>query len=82
MLAQGDADAMVTGVTRSYSITLEEVSQVIDPRPGHRVMGISMLIARGRTVLVADTNVIDMPTAEELADIAIQKLGNRARFGA
>ena len=32
-LVNGDADAMVTGVTRSYSITLEEVSQVIDPRP-------------------------------------------------
>ncbi len=81
MLAQGDADAMVTGVTRSYSITLEEVSQVIDPRPGHRVMGISMLIARGRTVLVADTNVIDMPTAEELADIAIQSSATARALG-
>ena len=81
MLAQGDADAMVTGVTRSYSITLEEVSQVIDPRPAHRVMGISMLIARGRTVLVADTNVIDMPTAEELADIAIQSSATARALG-
>ena len=72
---------MVTGVTRSYSITLEEVSQVIDPRPGHRVLGISMLIARGgRTVLVADTNVIDMPSAEELADIAVQSAAT-ARAG-
>ena len=80
-LVNGDADAMVTGVTRSYSIALEEVSQVIDPRAGHRVLGISMLIARGgRTVLVADTNVIDMPSAEELADIAVQSAATaRAR---
>ncbi|MEC8099172.1 MAG: phosphate acyltransferase, partial [Pseudomonadota bacterium] len=81
-LVNGDADAMVTGVTRSYSITLEEVSQVIDPRAGHRVLGISMLIARGgRTVLVADTNVIDMPSAEELADIAVQSAATARALG-
>ena len=39
-----------------------------------------MLIARGgRTVLVADTNVIDMPSAEELADIAVQSAATAAR---
>jgi malate dehydrogenase (oxaloacetate-decarboxylating)(NADP+) len=72
-IERGDADAMVTGVTRSYSVTLEEVRQVIDTRADQRVMGISMLIARGgRTVWVSDTNVIDMPSSEELADIATQ----------
>jgi malate dehydrogenase (oxaloacetate-decarboxylating)(NADP+) len=81
-LARGDADAMVTGVTRSYSITLEEVSKVIDPRDGERVMGVSMLIARGgRTVMVADTNVIDMPSAEELADIACQSAATARALG-
>ena len=81
-LAQGDADAMVTGVTRSYSTILEDVRQVIDARPGQRVMGISMLIAHGgRTVLVADTNVIDMPSAEELADIATQTAATARALG-
>jgi malate dehydrogenase (oxaloacetate-decarboxylating)(NADP+) len=85
MLANGDADAMVTGVTRNYSIALEEVREVIDPRPGHRVIGVTMMIARGRTVMVSDTNVIDMPSGEELADIAEQTarmaraLGNEPR---
>ncbi len=85
MLANGDADAMVTGVTRNYSIALEEVREVIDPRPGHRVIGVTMMIARGRTVMVSDTNVIDMPSGEELADIAMQTarmtraLGNEPR---
>ncbi len=85
MLANGDADAMVTGVTRNYSIALEEVREVIDPRPGHRVIGVTMMIARGRTVMVSDTNVIDMPSGEELADIAEQtarmarSLGNEPR---
>ncbi|MDA9230344.1 NADP-dependent malic enzyme [Alphaproteobacteria bacterium] len=80
-IERGDADAMVTGVTRSYSITLEEVSRVLHPRPGHRVMGLSMMIVRGRTVLVADTNVIDMPSAEELADIACQSAAATRALG-
>jgi malate dehydrogenase (oxaloacetate-decarboxylating)(NADP+) len=70
MLALGDADAMITGVTRNYSIVLEQVTKAIDPKPGKRMIGVSMIITRGRTVLVADTNVHDMPNGEELADIA------------
>ncbi|WP_316857976.1 NADP-dependent malic enzyme [uncultured Cohaesibacter sp.] len=70
MVALGDADAMISGVTRNYSIVLEEVQKVIDPHPGHRVIGVSIALCKGRTVLVADTAVHEMPTAEELADIA------------
>src|SRR5687767_1184429 len=54
MVALGDADAMVSGVTRNYSVVLDDVRKVIDPKPGHRVMGISLVLSRGRTVLVAD----------------------------
>jgi malate dehydrogenase (oxaloacetate-decarboxylating)(NADP+) len=72
MVALGDADAMVTGVTRSFSGVLEDVRQCIDPKPGHRVMGVSLVLARGRTVLVADTAVTEMPTAEDLAAISIE----------
>ncbi|MEP2703624.1 MAG: NADP-dependent malic enzyme [Roseibium sp.] len=70
MVARGDADAMVTGLTRNYSVALDTVKATIDPKPGHRVIGVSLALARGRTVLIADTAVIDMPTSEELADIA------------
>ena len=38
MVARADADAMVTGVTRNFSIALEEVRRVIDDKPGHRVV--------------------------------------------
>src|SRR6185369_8922208 len=69
MVAMGDADAMVTGVTRNFSVALEEVQRVIDPKPGHRVIGVSLVVARGRTVLVADTAVTEMPDANELAEI-------------
>jgi malate dehydrogenase (oxaloacetate-decarboxylating)(NADP+) len=81
MVALGDADAMVTGVTRNFSVALADVRRCIDPKPGHRVMGVSLILARGRTVLVADTAVIEMPNAEILADIAVEAAGVARRFG-
>jgi malate dehydrogenase (oxaloacetate-decarboxylating)(NADP+) len=72
MVALGDADAMVTGVTRNFSVALEDVRRCIDAKPGHRVMGISMVLARGHTVLVADTAVTEMPGAVDLAEITIE----------
>ena len=81
MVALGDADAMVTGLTRNYSITLDAVRDVIDPKPGHRVIGVSIALSKGRTVLVADTAVIDMPTSEELADIAEEAAAVAKRLG-
>ena len=79
MVALGDADAMVTGVTRNFSVALEDVRHCIDPKPGHRVMGVSLVLARGRTVLVADTAVTEMPSAEEIAEIAIEAARRRAQ---
>ena len=81
MVAQGDADAMVTGVTRSFSIALEEVRRVIDDKPGHRVVGVSLVLSRGRPVVVADTAITEMPTAEDLAEIAIEAAGVARRLG-
>lgn len=81
MVALGDADAMVTGTTRNYSTALEDVRRVIDVKPGHRVIGASLALCRGRTVLVADTAVIDMPTSEELADIAEEAARLARRMG-
>lgn len=81
MVSAGDADALITGVTRSYSVALGDVRRVIDDAPGKRAMGMSMVVARGRTVLVADTNVHDMPTAQELADIAIESADVARRLG-
>ncbi|PWW00089.1 allosteric NADP-dependent malic enzyme [Hoeflea marina] len=81
MVALGDADAMVTGKTRNYSTALEDVRRCIDTKPGHRMIGVSLALCRGRTVLVADTAVIDMPNSEELADIAVEAAGMARRLG-
>ncbi len=81
MLALGDADGLVTGVTRNYSTALDDIRRVIDERPGHRVIGASIVLARGRTVIVADTAVHDMPNAEQIADIAEETAGFARRMG-
>ena len=72
MVALGHADGMVTGVTRSYDQALEEVLRVIDPSPDGRVIGMSVLLAKGRTLFIADTNVTEMPDADELVEIACE----------
>jgi malate dehydrogenase (oxaloacetate-decarboxylating)(NADP+) len=72
MVALGDADGMVSGVTRNYSTVLEDIRRVIDPEPEHRLIAATIAICRGRNVIVADTAIADMPSAEELADIAVE----------
>lgn len=81
MVALGDADAMVTGATRNYSTALADVRHVIDAKPGHRVIGVSLCLARGHTVLVADTAIHEMPDARELAEIAMESAGVARRLG-
>jgi malate dehydrogenase (oxaloacetate-decarboxylating)(NADP+) len=81
MVAAGDADAMVTGVTRSYSVALNDVRTVLDAPKGQRPIGVILTFTKGRVVFVADTSVHEMPTADELADIAIQAAGVARRFG-
>ncbi|CAM5559604.1 malate dehydrogenase (oxaloacetate-decarboxylating)(NADP+) [Aquamicrobium terrae] len=81
MVALGDADGIVTGVTRNYSTALEDVRRVIDAKPGHCVIGVSIVLARGRTVIVADTAVHDMPDAEQIADIAEETANFARRMG-
>jgi malate dehydrogenase (oxaloacetate-decarboxylating)(NADP+) len=81
MVALGDADALVTGVTRNYSTALTDVKRVIDAKPGHRVIGLSVCLARGRTVLVADTAIHELPNAQELAEIAFEAAGVARRLG-
>ena len=81
MVARGDADAMVTGVTRNFSVALEEIRRVIDPKPGHRVMGVSLILARGKPVLLADTAITELPNSEDIAEITKGAAGVARRLG-
>ena len=70
MVALGDADGMVTGVTRAFDQVLAEVLQVVDPAPDGRIIGMSVVLAKGRTLFIADTSITEMPEAEDLVEIA------------
>jgi len=72
MVAAGYADGMVTGVTRNFDQVLVEVMRVIDPGPGGRVIGMSIVLTKGRTLFIADTNVTEMPDATDLVEIACE----------
>ncbi|MGF1563416.1 MAG: NADP-dependent malic enzyme [Geminicoccaceae bacterium] len=72
MVAMGHADAMITGLTRSYRSALDDVLKVFSPAAGSQVFGMSIAIARGRTMLLADTSVHEQPDPETLADITVQ----------
>jgi malate dehydrogenase (oxaloacetate-decarboxylating)(NADP+) len=81
MLVAGDADGMVTGVTRTFDQVLQEVSRAVDPMPGGKVLGMSILLGKGRTLFIADTNVTEMPEAEDLVQIAIETASAVRRLG-
>ncbi len=72
MVASGDADALVTGVTRTFSVAYEEIMRVIDPSPGQCVIGLQVIVLRGRTVFIGDARVNENPDSETLAGIATQ----------
>jgi len=82
MVACGSADGMVTGVTRNYATALDDVLKVIDPARGERVMGMSVVLSKGRTLFISDTAVAEFPDAPELAQITLQSAAFARQFGA
>lgn len=81
MVAQGDADGMVTGVTRNTSAVISDVLRVIDPLPGKKLMGATLVVARGGTFLVSDTLIHELPQAQDLVHIAEMSAQMARRFG-
>ena len=81
LLVLGEADAMITGVTRPYSQTMRQIRRVIDPIPGHKPFGIHVLVGQSHTVFMADTTVNERPAANELADIAEHTAAVARRMG-
>jgi malate dehydrogenase (oxaloacetate-decarboxylating)(NADP+) len=60
LLALGEADAMITGVTRTYARTLRQIRRVLDPVEGRRPLGIHVIVGK-HTVFMADTMVSERP---------------------
>ncbi len=81
MVACGQADGMVTGLTRSFVVAFGDIRRAIDAKPKHRVFGLSLFIQGSRSIFLADTSVHEEPTAEQLADIAVQSAQQARAMG-
>jgi malate dehydrogenase (oxaloacetate-decarboxylating)(NADP+) len=81
MVATGDADAMVTGLTRSFIVNYDDIRRIIDTEGPSGAFGLSIAIAPERTVFLADTAVHIKPSPERLAEIAICAAGWAKRMG-
>ena len=81
MLSLGEADAMITGVTRPFSQSLRQVGMVIDQEEDAPPFGINIVVGQNQTVLIADTAVTERPTAEDLASIAVRSAQFARRMG-
>ena len=82
MVASGAADAMVTGLTRSFQVSFGGVRHVLPSTADSTPCGVTLSVNRNQTVFVADTTVNERPGPEQLADIATAAAGMARNMGA
>jgi len=72
MVEMGDADAMISGLTRNYAAAIRPAIQIIGTEEGvKKIAGMYLMITKKGPLFLADTTVNFNPTAEELADITM-----------
>ena len=82
MVATGDGDAMVTGLTRSAAVCLEDIGHVMDTVDGGISFGLTLMLGeRGHTIFIADTLIHFRPNPEEMADIVMGAAAAARRLG-
>jgi malate dehydrogenase (oxaloacetate-decarboxylating)(NADP+) len=81
LVALGHGDAMISGLTRTFSQTAREVNLVLDPKPGQVPFGVHMMIGKNHTTFLADTTINERPSAEQLAHIARETAAVAKRMG-
>lgn len=80
-LESGDADVLISGVSRSYKSSLDDILKVIDIKENENLFGYSIVIAKKRTVFIADTAVNELASSEELANTAVQMAQEVKKYG-
>ncbi|MFZ4263104.1 NADP-dependent malic enzyme [Sphingobacterium sp. HJSM2_6] len=71
MVEFGEADTLISGLTRNYASTIRPALQVIGAKPGSRVAGMYIMITEKGPLFFGDTTVNADPSAQDLADIAV-----------
>ncbi|QAY77008.1 NADP-dependent malic enzyme [Sphingosinicella sp. BN140058] len=81
LMALGEGDVLISGVTRPYAQTLRQFLRVLDAKPSCTPFGIHILVGKTHTIFMADTTVTERPDADQLADIATQTAAVARRMG-
>lgn len=72
MVETGDADAMLSGLTKNYAEAIRPALQIVGTEEGvKKIAGMYLLLTKKGPLFLADTTVNFNPTAEELADITM-----------
>ena len=77
----GDADVMITGVTKNYKNSLDDVLKVIDVKENSQPFGYSIVISSDRTVFIADTAVTELASSQEIANTAVRMAAEVKKYG-
>ncbi len=82
MLRQGEVDGMVSGAAHTTAATVRPALQILGAKAGSRlVSSIFFMCLPDQVVIYGDCAINPQPTAEELADIAIQSAASARLFG-
>jgi len=72
MVETGDADAMISGLSKNYPETIRPALQIIGKEEQvKKIAGMYIIITKKGPLFLADTTINFNPSAEEVADIAI-----------
>ena len=82
MVETGEADAMISGLSKNYPDTIRPALQIIGMEEGSKkVAGMYIIMTKKGPIFLADTTVNFNPTAEELADITLMVAKEVKNFG-
>ncbi|WP_118193348.1 NADP-dependent malic enzyme [Albibacterium indicum] len=71
MVEFGEADTLISGLTKNYGTAIKPALQVIGTQPGSRVAGMYMMLTKKGPVFFGDTTINENPTIDELVDISV-----------
>src|SRR5690606_36584499 len=71
MVEFGEADTLISGLTKNYGSAIRPALQVIGTQPGSRVAGMYMMLTKKGPVFFGDTTINENPTVDELVDISV-----------
>jgi malate dehydrogenase (oxaloacetate-decarboxylating)(NADP+) len=81
MVAHGDADAFLSGITYNYPEVIRPALQAVGAQEGRCVSGVFLMIVEDRIYFFTDATVIIEPNVEQLATIAINAAELASEFG-